>query len=1607
MIRVDPSGFHEFPPPGDTKRQLLNHLIDPDESIAISTKVATVGVVDENSYVHERSYWMPDRLCKICYSCEESFTMYRRRHHCRVCGQVFCDRCCSYYIDGALVNLIGPVRACKFCADQLALRIDKEAKAGRKNFISSRSRNFVDELRSSNQQVYSHVSTIQESQQIRSEHTTSLQQCASAHLERLVERMLNTLDRDRDLWKGIVVNLVKEVVSTVDPNVRQGDSMDIRRYVKIKIIPGGSMEETVYVDGIVMRKTVAHKKMLSKGNIIRPRVLLIGGGIEFQRSDAKFSCLETLIEQEDKHLEILVEKILSLKPDVIILGRSISRKALELLVAQNVVALQNVKESQLDRIARLLGATVLPTTDHLVQQKGDECIGLCEKFSVRVVQDDPEKIRKPSKFECILKERICRGSSYVVLDGCPSELGCSVILRGACRETLREIKNILNFSIIVAYHLRLEVAYYNNRYAIVRKFPDDQQEFGDKHENRQRDCEDSDEEEWYDTYVKSIEGKAEHASEQVAADLVFPTMRSERSLLSTSLDIDVFLPYAEPIRGVQLADPRGYPTSESLAVDYQGISCTSIIIGKVDNVQKSKAEPRSMYFYDEGDTTLGKFLIDRCFRQKGKGKENLVGNTLIFVHRTGRLEFEISLMEGEHSNAIVGEDEDLLVDPIHLPIYTSSYCNLCENWVTPYEPLSEETWKISLGKFFEISFYNRSAKCRTGDCTHSLRDYHVTCFFCHTQEGRFQARVRFQPIHPFSLRVRKQLPLNVSFHNHETFKYLKSFGNESALILDDFKRILNVLQKDVEEILPSSADVYHMALTDILKIIAEVHLAQTEIDHTIELTLAELQSTTVATSEHKKNTSERSSVFHGDMIEATINHEGDSKYESLDEHDLKGNGQEESEVKEIGKSREGGRGIKEKQLRYSQTSRNFGEDEQGQELYEKTDDLERDKESTLSIEARFPMRFCRYLLSKAQDWNVAIDNWHRYLANCQRTQVPGSIVSPTEVERKLSGDNSTIEHESGSLGPLSEEIIETSISDAGPDTSNSITESSQENNSKELGASGSPRQDKARSSSDLEISDEVSSIVTDSNTVQLKIPPSFGVKDKDKRGSMFKTGRRLTAFFNKYAFKATSDESVKFNVPLNDLLRGRFTLKPGKEGEVIAVSEDEIASIISYSLASEEYQEKFLHEKGDLENLSTDVTYTKNDDLPDVSGYSEIPSGVISVGSVDSSTSTLLRNPSEHNDRGWSTDKIEHSISQNIQTVPGIVKVVKQSSEYTKYSRVAEKDSGRDKRLYFVQRMKSCKKIHVKHRFEDKDENDNINCKFICHTFWATQFHALRVCYLGDESDEGFIRSLALSASWNAQGGKSGAAFSKSLDGRFVVKCISRTELQMFLDISTEYFKYLADAYTDRKPTVLCKIMGIYQVGYHNKVTNKKIMEQVVVMENVFHDRNITRTFDLKGSSRARYTPTEHTEDFDSCLSKRREARKSGNWTLSPNVNDQVLMDDNLMELTRGLPFPLKHLGNTYLQKAIENDTEFLSSVNIVDYSILVGIDEDNFEVVVGIIDYLRQYDIIKRVERMGKSVGMIAGQAEPTIIQPSQYKRRFRLAMERNFMAVPDKFDF
>lgn len=74
----------------------------------------------------------------------------------------------------------------------------------------------------------------------------------------------------------------------------------------------------------------------------------------------------------------------------------------------------------------------------------------------------------------------------------------------------------------------------------------------------------------------------------------------------------------------------------------------------------------------------------------------------------------------------------------------------------------------------------------------------------------------------------------------------------------------------------------------------------------------------------------------------------------------------------------------------------------------------------------------------------------------------------------------------------------------------------------------------------------------------------------------------------------------------------------------------------------------------------------------------------------------------------------------------------------------------------------------------------------------------------------------------------------------------------------------------------------------------------------------------------------------------------------------------------------------------------------------LVGVEEQTQELVVGIIDFIRPYTWDKQLESWVKTSGILGGvgpgkDAMPTIISPDKYKKRFRQAMTAYFYVIPD----
>lgn len=59
--------------------------------------------------------WIPDEQAPRCMSCAVLFTAFRRRHHCRNCGGVFCGVCSNSSAPLPKFGLLKAVRVCRNC----------------------------------------------------------------------------------------------------------------------------------------------------------------------------------------------------------------------------------------------------------------------------------------------------------------------------------------------------------------------------------------------------------------------------------------------------------------------------------------------------------------------------------------------------------------------------------------------------------------------------------------------------------------------------------------------------------------------------------------------------------------------------------------------------------------------------------------------------------------------------------------------------------------------------------------------------------------------------------------------------------------------------------------------------------------------------------------------------------------------------------------------------------------------------------------------------------------------------------------------------------------------------------------------------------------------------------------------------------------------------------------------------------------------------------------------------------------------------------------------------------------------------------------------------
>ena len=127
----------------------------------------------------------------------------------------------------------------------------------------------------------------------------------------------------------------------------------------------------------------------------------------------------------------------------------------------------------------------------------------------------------------------------------------------------------------------------------------------------------------------------------------------------------------------------------------------------------------------------------------------------------------------------------------------------------------------------------------------------------------------------------------------------------------------------------------------------------------------------------------------------------------------------------------------------------------------------------------------------------------------------------------------------------------------------------------------------------------------------------------------------------------------------------------------------------------------------------------------------------------------------------------------------------------------------------------------------------------------------------------------------------------------------------------------------------------------------------ILVMENLFYDTSVKKVYDLKGSMRNRYA--EKTgKDVEVFLDE--NLVESMYYITPPPSPPQLTMIIctqsflyNSIVISK-TPLYMRVDTKCNLSDSLYNDTQFLLSLDVMDYSLLVGFDEDTNEIIVGIV---------------------------------------------------------
>ena len=229
--------------------------------------------------------------------------------------------------------------------------------------------------------------------------------------------------KDSDQLADIIVKAVLAVAE------KEGEKYNVDiDDIKVEKKAGGSIKDSVIIQGIVLDKEIVHGGMPRK--ITDAKIALINKALEISKTetDAKINIsnpqqLKSFLDEENRMLKNMVDKVIGSGANVVLCQKGIDDMAQHYLAKAGIIAVRRIKESDLTKLAKATGARIVNNLDDIFEKD----LGDAQLVEERKIEED----------------------KWVFIEGCKHPKSVTLLLRGGSQRVVDEVERSVHDSLMV------------------------------------------------------------------------------------------------------------------------------------------------------------------------------------------------------------------------------------------------------------------------------------------------------------------------------------------------------------------------------------------------------------------------------------------------------------------------------------------------------------------------------------------------------------------------------------------------------------------------------------------------------------------------------------------------------------------------------------------------------------------------------------------------------------------------------------------------------------------------------------------------------------------------------------------------------------------------------------------------------------------------------------------------------------------------------------------------------------------------------------------------------------------------------------------------------